>query len=128
MDDFEEQTVVVEMPCGHLFCESGCLVNWLKNSNCCPLCRVVLPEEEAEDEAEDEVQEQMDAVEYHGIARLFGDETEEGGSDSGGDEYDGVSEVELVAEDMTEGLEPAPASSIAAQASIGGWEVDPGGW
>ncbi|KAK3058673.1 hypothetical protein LTR09_000238 [Extremus antarcticus] len=120
MDDFEEQTVVVEMPCGHLFCESGCLANWLKNSNCCPNCRVRLPEEETEEE--------MEAGEYHGIARMFGDEEEEDVSEFEGEDSNGIDEMDSHAEGMADGPEPAAGSSFATETFNGGFEVDYGGW
>ena len=36
---FENETVVAELPCGHVFCDSGCMELWLKQSNNCPTCR-----------------------------------------------------------------------------------------
>ena len=33
-----EQTVVIEMPCGHHFCEE-CLLGWLESHHNCPTCR-----------------------------------------------------------------------------------------
>ncbi|KAI3977412.1 hypothetical protein MKX01_000325 [Papaver californicum] len=38
MEDFEVGTVVTYMPCSHFFHED-CLLPWLQESNCCPLCR-----------------------------------------------------------------------------------------
>lgn len=40
---FEDAAVVAVMPCGHFFCEEGCLLSWLKQSNSCPACRTKLP-------------------------------------------------------------------------------------
>ena len=48
-DIFEGETSVVELPCGHLFCESGCIETWLKQFNNCPTCRRKLPAKETVD-------------------------------------------------------------------------------
>jgi len=45
---FEDGAVVAVMPCGHFFCEEGCLLSWLKQSNSCPACRTKLPAKENE--------------------------------------------------------------------------------
>ncbi|XP_074587593.1 uncharacterized protein LOC141843427 [Curcuma longa] len=42
LDDFEVMSQVLAMPCGHPFHE-GCLMEWLKRSHSCPLCRFSLP-------------------------------------------------------------------------------------
>ncbi|KAG6533873.1 hypothetical protein ZIOFF_007751 [Zingiber officinale] len=45
LDDLEEMSQVLAMPCGHPFHE-GCLLEWLKRSSSCPLCRFSLPDPE----------------------------------------------------------------------------------
>ncbi|KAG6538141.1 E3 ubiquitin-protein ligase Iruka-like [Zingiber officinale] len=45
LDDFDEMSQVLAMPCGHPFHEV-CLMEWLKRSNSCPLCRFSLPDAE----------------------------------------------------------------------------------
>ncbi|KAG6533866.1 hypothetical protein ZIOFF_007744 [Zingiber officinale] len=45
LDDFEEMSQVLAMPRGHPFHE-GCLLEWLKRSSSCPLCRFSLPDPE----------------------------------------------------------------------------------
>ncbi|XP_072952932.1 uncharacterized protein [Typha angustifolia] len=42
MDDFEQGSELIKMPCSHLFHES-CLTRWLERSPVCPLCRFSLP-------------------------------------------------------------------------------------
>ncbi|KAG6538149.1 hypothetical protein ZIOFF_003261 [Zingiber officinale] len=41
LDDFEVMTQALAMPCGHSFHE-GCLKEWLRRRNSCPLCRFSL--------------------------------------------------------------------------------------
>ncbi|KAK3718209.1 protein K48-linked ubiquitination [Vermiconidia calcicola] len=45
---FTDDDVVVLMPCGHVFCETGCIEQWLKQFNSCPTCRAKLPALEVE--------------------------------------------------------------------------------
>lgn len=40
-----------KMPCGHLF-NQGCIAEWLKQHNQCPVCRYELPTDDAEYEAQ----------------------------------------------------------------------------
>ncbi|KAG6538124.1 hypothetical protein ZIOFF_003235 [Zingiber officinale] len=42
LEDFKVMTQALAMPCGHLFHE-GCLKEWLRRRNSCPLCRFSLP-------------------------------------------------------------------------------------
>ncbi|XP_042391609.1 E3 ubiquitin-protein ligase Iruka-like isoform X1 [Zingiber officinale] len=42
LDDLEVMSQVLAMPCSHPFHE-GCLREWLKRSNSCPVCRFSLP-------------------------------------------------------------------------------------
>jgi hypothetical protein len=41
---YGDETTVVELPCHHLFCDEGCIEQWLKTSRTCPTCRYKLPE------------------------------------------------------------------------------------
>ncbi|KAK6415146.1 hypothetical protein LTR95_017622 [Oleoguttula sp. CCFEE 5521] len=38
-DAFMDETIVVQLPCGHCFCEGGCVEQWLKQWDTCPTCR-----------------------------------------------------------------------------------------
>ncbi|CAL8994502.1 unnamed protein product [Prunus brigantina] len=42
MDEFEGGTNVACMPCSHVF-HSECIVNWLRQSHYCPVCRFEVP-------------------------------------------------------------------------------------
>ena len=48
-EKFAEDTIVVELPCGHIFCDGGCAEQWLKQFNSCPTCRTKLPAKDEED-------------------------------------------------------------------------------
>ena len=50
-EDFTDDAVIAELPCGHSFWHSECVEQWLKQSNSCPNCRMKLPSKESEDEA-----------------------------------------------------------------------------
>ncbi|GJQ08524.1 hypothetical protein GpartN1_g315.t1 [Galdieria partita] len=41
-EDFQPNTVVVFLPCSHLFCKK-CICTWLKENSTCPTCRYKLP-------------------------------------------------------------------------------------
>eukprot|EP00759_Apiculatamorpha_spiralis_P054252 PhF_6_TR6890/c0_g1_i1/m.9969 len=41
LDDFCEGDRVVQLPCGHIFCD-GCITNWLNTRCHCPICRKVV--------------------------------------------------------------------------------------
>ena len=49
---FTDDMVVAELPCGHVFCDSGCAEQWLKQSNSCPTCRKKLPAKEEGEQGE----------------------------------------------------------------------------
>ncbi|KAK6438073.1 hypothetical protein LTR95_005722 [Oleoguttula sp. CCFEE 5521] len=38
-DAFMDDTVLVQLPCGHCFCEGGCVEQWLRQWDTCPTCR-----------------------------------------------------------------------------------------
>ncbi len=46
-----------KMPCGHLF-NQGCISEWLKQHNQCPVCRYELPTDDAEYESRKRSQQQ----------------------------------------------------------------------
>ena len=48
-EKFRDDVVIVELPCGHIFCDAGCVEQWLKQFNSCPTCRVKLPAKDEED-------------------------------------------------------------------------------
>lgn len=45
--EWDESSVLVELPCAHSYCE--CIEQWLKTSNACPECRAPLLEVETKD-------------------------------------------------------------------------------
>lgn len=49
LEEFEEGSMVRELPCGHLF-HSGCVDKWLSLNPTCPLCREGILEDEEEGE------------------------------------------------------------------------------
>ena len=45
-EQFEDNTMVIELPCKHVFCEEA-IMHWLENeSSSCPVCRTKLPSKE----------------------------------------------------------------------------------
>lgn len=44
LDEFEDEDVVAELPCGHAF-DGECLESWLRRDSRCPTCRFWLPVE-----------------------------------------------------------------------------------
>lgn len=48
-DEFVHDAAVIELPCKHLFCDTGCIEAWLKEWNSCPSCRAKLPSKEDEE-------------------------------------------------------------------------------
>jgi hypothetical protein len=45
-EQFEDNTVVIELPCKHVFCEEP-IIHWLENESAsCPVCRTKLPSKE----------------------------------------------------------------------------------
>ena len=45
-EEFEDNTIVIELPCKHVFCEEG-IIHWLENESAsCPICRFKLPSKE----------------------------------------------------------------------------------
>jgi hypothetical protein len=47
-EEFKPNTVVVFLPCSHLFCKN-CICTWLKENSSCPTCRYQLPVDEREE-------------------------------------------------------------------------------
>lgn len=54
LDELEVGEPAIRLPCGHLFHE-GCILDWLKKSNECPVCRFELPTDDPEYERERKV-------------------------------------------------------------------------
>lgn len=48
-----KETVVKEMPCGHMY-HGECIEHWLRIHGSCPLCRYEIPLENGEDQEDDE--------------------------------------------------------------------------
>lgn len=38
-EKFGDKQLIMQLPCGHFFCEDGCTVQWLKQYDTCPVCR-----------------------------------------------------------------------------------------
>ena len=52
-EDFEEDEIIVQLPCRHCFNKEA-IFKWLENeNNCCPVCRYELDNKEVENKAED---------------------------------------------------------------------------
>jgi hypothetical protein len=49
-ENFENQQLVVQLPCKHFFCEDGCTTQWLKQHDTCPICRARVPPVKAKKE------------------------------------------------------------------------------
>lgn len=43
-EEFETGKVVVQLPCGHFFCDGDCIAIWLRQYNTCPACRREVPD------------------------------------------------------------------------------------
>jgi len=47
LDQFTVESVVRQLPCSHMYCE-GCVFEWLRVNNSCPMCRKGIESEEEE--------------------------------------------------------------------------------
>lgn len=63
-ETFEDDQLVMQLPCKHFFCEDGCTAQWLKQYDTCPVCRAkVPPVKEGDGNGDDDTQhEGGDAV------------------------------------------------------------------
>ncbi|KAK1814318.1 hypothetical protein LTR12_011289 [Friedmanniomyces endolithicus] len=99
-EDFEVESVVVEMPCGHVFHDGECVEQWLGTvSHRCPSCRAELPVAEGE-EAQGtgtEMGEGDDGEEEE-------DDDEEEGDESEGDDEE-LDELEAEIEELDVAIE-----------------------
>ncbi|KAK1073121.1 hypothetical protein LTR74_002087 [Friedmanniomyces endolithicus] len=86
-EEFDKGSVVVEMPCGHVFHERECIEQWLGfNSHRCPSCRAELPVAEGGEGGEGEHESGED------------DDKEDDEEDGDGSEEDDAEPDELEAE------------------------------
>lgn len=57
-EKFTDDVVVAELPCGHFFCNEGCIEQWLKQFNNCPTCRRKMQSKE----------DKLNEAKMHGVA------------------------------------------------------------
>ena len=84
--DFADDTVVAQLPCGHLFCGIECIDSWLRMSNSCPTCRAKLPSKE------DEVRQTEEDI---GADSVLADRQEEEVADGAQDDTPKANAVEM---------------------------------
>mmetsp|Transcript_26271 Transcript_26271/g.27348 ORF Transcript_26271/g.27348 Transcript_26271/m.27348 type:complete len:156 (+) Transcript_26271:2-469(+) len=53
--EFKENTVVIRLPCGHLY-DSKCLVPWFKENSTCPTCKYDLNPKSKEQDIEEGIE------------------------------------------------------------------------
>lgn len=66
IDDIKEKKTVIELPCNHQFCEN-CLIDWFKEKNTCPCCKVIPTIEKSNKVAEKTSLAQLDPDELQKI-------------------------------------------------------------
>lgn len=42
-NNFEDEKLIMQLPCEHFFCANGCITDWLKEYDTCPVCRAKVP-------------------------------------------------------------------------------------
>jgi len=58
---FEDDQLIMQLPCKHFFCQEECTAQWLKQNNSCPICRAKIPTVE-EGSGKDVAREDSDTV------------------------------------------------------------------
>ena len=86
--ELSEETVMIELPCGHFFCE--CLTQWLEHQHSCPNCRTVIPGAGSDARRADEEGGAGDTEVDEGAANVDVHADEQLGGEDGTDEGNGV--------------------------------------
>jgi hypothetical protein len=42
-EKFEDEKLIMQLPCKHFFCQEECTAQWLKQHDNCPVCRAKVP-------------------------------------------------------------------------------------
>jgi hypothetical protein len=116
----EGKFTAIQMPCSHVFHE-GCLLQWLKEQNTCPICRLQLPSAASEAEERERVERENISDSNEEMLRRMNDIDEEPPPStttattaaSAGEGYNGVGGVRETADQ--EGSGPAAAEHSSSR-------------
>ena len=130
METYKAETMVVILSCGHFGCASGCMEQWLKNFDTCPVCRAkVLGVEETTnkgDSTDDDSADEEGTWEETLIDETTSDEdTSEEGDDEGA--VDGMEGMAVAADDETEKDSPSDLVEGENGVAVPGTEWAEGG-